>query len=124
MKRPRRDRKVAYFIRRRSRVDDTTFFSDDGRRIFFKKATWAQWLMRQFKPDQEAKIIGGRVRGNDLDYRDFLPEILPETVTVDDYLAAVEQTMRDIKNGKQPSRRKVRGFQEWLRARTGAGGEP
>lgn len=100
----RQGQRMAYFIQRKSEIegDDTQFFHDDGRRVFFEKIAWTSVLMAQFSPEQEAKVVRGPVQEGDLDYREWLVDFLPESVEVDEYLAAIEETAR---RSRRPRRR-------------------
>lgn len=105
------DRKV--YIRRDSEIegDKTLFFCDtDGRVVYFDKTVWAQTLMTTFKPEQKAQIVLRAPGPDDLPFQDWLRGILPQTVTVEEYLAAIEQNARDRRAGRQPSRRSVLQF--------------
>lgn len=110
-------RKQAYFIRRDSHIDDSIFFSDQGRRAYFDKPEHARWLMANFAEDQEAKLVYGPVLEGDIAYRQLLEEIwlVGTGVTVDEYLAAVERTIDDARKGKDISRRKARAFLKQMR---------
>jgi len=124
-RRPANKKHQAYFIRRGSYIDDSRFFNDQGRRVYFDKPEHARWLMANFKPDQNAKLVYGPVlaerphlREGDITYRQLLEEVwLVDTgVTAEQYLAAVEKTISDSRRGKDVSRRKVRTFLEQMRA--------
>ena len=108
-------RPTAYFIRRSSHVDDSTYFNHEGRRVYFEKAAWASWLMPNFALDQKAKVVRAPILETDMPYQDWLPEVLPENVTVDEYLAAIERTMRDQKAGRDVSKRKATAFLKGMR---------
>jgi len=102
--------KTAYFIRRKSHVDDTQFVNDNGCRIAFAKAMHASWFMRMFASDQKAKIVRGPLEGDDVHLVDVLPCWLPETVSPQEYLLAIEQTMTDIVSKREPSRCAAQSF--------------
>lgn len=106
-----------YFIRRKSHVDDSQFFNDEGRRIAFAKVTHASWFMRQFDADQGARIVSGHKQPDDVPFVEVLPHWLParqaggpEGTTPQEFLAAIEQTTADVLAGREPSRRAVRAF--------------
>lgn len=105
-------RKQAYFIRRESHIDESRFFNDEGRRVYFDKPEHARWLMANFKPDQNAKLVYGPVLEGDITYRQLLEEVwlVGTGVTADEYLAAVEKTIDDTRKGKDVSRRQARAF--------------
>ena len=107
--------KLAYFIRRSSHVDDSTWFNDQGRRIFFEKAAWASWLLPNMDSDQKPKVVRAPILKTDISFQDWLPGVLPDTVTVGEYLAAIERTMRDQRTGRGPSRRASRAFLSTMR---------
>jgi hypothetical protein len=130
-------RKQAYFIRRESHIDDSTFFSDQGRRVYFDKPEHARWLMANFKEGQQAKLVYGPVLEDDITYRELLETVWligtgprspgsrgsrtrgfgPRTkgVTADEYLAGVERTIDDARKGRDVSRRKARAFLKQMR---------
>lgn len=86
----------AFFIRRQSLAqgDDSKWFHDEGRRVYFEKAVWARHMMVQFTPEQQAQIVRGAILSDDVPYQVFLADVLPEGVSVDEYLRAVEQEAR------------------------------
>ena len=108
----KREKRTAYFIRRKSRIpgDDSQYVHDEGRPIAFEKVTWASWFMRVFKEDQGARIVKRPATDADVDFREVLPLWLPETVDVEEYLRAIEQTTADIVHGRGPSQRAVKAF--------------
>lgn len=114
-RKPKNKRPTAYFIRRQSHVDDSTWFNHEGRRIRFDKAAWASWLMTNFTSDQKAKVVRAPVLETDMAYQDWLPIVMPENVTADEYLAAIEQTMRDQKLGSAVTWRQARTFLKGMR---------
>lgn len=117
-KRPARA-KQAFFIQRKSHVDDSAFFSDEGRRVYFDKACWAQWIMPNIDADQDPHIVHGPAIENDMSYQEWLEQVglLGTTVTVVEYLVAVEQTIRDVKAGKKITDRDAMRFSKWYKRR-------
>jgi len=118
-RKPTNKKHQAYFIRRESHIDESRFLNDEGRRVYFDKPEHARWLMANFKPDQNAKLVYGPVlaerphlREGDITYRQLLEEVwLVDTgVTADEYLAAVEKTIDDTRKGKDVSRRQARAL--------------
>lgn len=105
-------KEMAYFIRRASHVDNTTWFNDEGRRIAFARVTHASWFMRMFDSDQKPQIVRGSLQEGDVAFVEVLPHWLPEDTTPEQYLAAIEQTMADVASGREPSRQAVRTFLE------------
>jgi hypothetical protein len=101
---------TAYFIKRRSHVDDSQFLNDEGRRVWFPEAVYASWFMRLFAADQGAKIVKLPVEPEDVPFGDVLPHWLPEGVKPEEYMAAIKRTTRDVKRGREPSRAAVRAF--------------
>ena len=100
---------LAYYIWRRSRVDDTTFFSLDGRRIRFEKPHRASWFMNMFDADQKARIVRRPVRPDDVPFVEAVGEWLPDGVTPEEYTAAIDRTVQ----GRDVSRRAARAFIRW-----------
>lgn len=102
---------LAYYIQRLSHVDDSQFFNDEGRRIKFASPSLASWFMNMFDPDQKAKIVKRPVEPGDVDFKDVAPEWLPDSVSADDYLAAMK-TISDAPASRRrgPSRHAVRVF--------------
>jgi len=111
-RKPTNKKHQAYFIRRESHIDESRFLNDEGRRVYFDKPEHARWLMANFKPDQNAKLVYGPVLEGDITYRQLLEEVwLVDTgVTADEYLAAVEKTIDDTRKGKDVSRRQARAL--------------
>jgi len=116
---PKDKQRRAYLIRRESHIDDSLFFNDQGRRVYFDKPEHARWLMANFKDDQKAKLVYGPVLEGDITYRQLLDEVwlVGTGVTADEYLAAVEKTIDDARKGKDVSRRKARAFLQQMRVR-------
>lgn len=113
MRKPKALADRRYYIRRKSELDDTLFFcADAGAPIWFKKVVWASALLSTFTPEQQAQVVLRAMGEGDVDYREWLRGVLPETVTVDEYLAAIEQTVADRRAGREPSRRAVRRFEK------------
>ncbi|MHA1573492.1 MAG: hypothetical protein ACTSX8_05820 [Alphaproteobacteria bacterium] len=113
-------RRHAFFIFRKSEIDNTLFFNDGGRRIWFEKAVHARPLMVNFAPEQKARIVYGPVLDNDVAYRGFLTKVLPDEMTPDEYLAAIEKTAADAKRGRDVSPRAARRFLKQQRRRFAA----
>jgi len=107
----------AYFIIRRSEIDNTVFFNLEGRRVYFDKAAWADWLMRG-QNMLGARLVEGAVAEGDAPFREWLEAVLPETVSPDEYLAAVEKTMRDTRRGRDVTQSQARAFLNKMRANT------
>jgi hypothetical protein len=109
---------TGYFIRRVSLIegDTTQYFHDEGQRVWFGKATWARWVLRQFQPEQKAKIVRGPVLEGDKSYQEWLAYMLPDGTGVEEYLAAIEQAAREEKAGG-PKRRDIRAVNRYLRRR-------
>lgn len=97
---------MAYYIRRRSHVDDTVFFSLDGCRIRFDLPHRASWFMNMFDADQKARIVKLAVQPDDVPFIEAVSEWLPENVTTKEYLAAIDKTVQ----GRDVSRRAARAF--------------
>lgn len=118
-RKPKDKQKRAYFIKRESHTDDSRWFSDNGRRVYFDKPEHARWLMANFKDDQKAKLVNGPVLDGDITYRQLLEEVwlVGTGVTADEYLAAVEKSIDDIRKGKDVSRRQARAFLRQMRVR-------
>jgi hypothetical protein len=116
-RKPKGKRHSAYLIRRESHVDDSRFFNDQGRRVYFDKPEHARWLMANFQDDQKAKLVYGPVLEGDITYRQLLDEVwlVGTGVTADEYLAAVEKTIDDARQGRDVSRRKARAFLQQMR---------
>lgn len=110
MKRPKRTASYGYFIRRSSHVDESRYFNDDGQRVWFEKAAWARWFMRMFDQDQKAVITHGPILAGDVPLQKFLVAVLPETVTPQEFIKAIEQTLADIKAGRDVSDRAAKAF--------------
>lgn len=111
-RRPANKKHQAYFIRRGSHIDDSRFLNDKGRRVYFEKPEHARWLMANFKADQGAKLVYGPVLEGDITYSQLLNEVwlVGTGVTAEQYLAAVEKSLRDAREGKDVSRRTARAF--------------
>jgi len=109
-RRPRQKVPRAYFIKRKSLLegDDSQYFHDDGRRVYFDKALWARWFIVQFKPEQDAKIVSAAVLDTDIPCQKFIERMLPSTVSIDEYFKALEATVAARKSGKEPSKRVMR----------------
>ena len=116
MKRPKPDKtKTVYFIRRDSHVDDSRWFNAQGRRVWFVKAAWASWLLANFDLNQNAKVVLAPVLETDMAYEDFLPSVLSDEVAPEEYISAIEETMRDRRSGGSVSNRAARSFLKRMR---------
>jgi hypothetical protein len=83
--------------------------------VWFEKAAWASWLLANFDSDQNAKVVLAPILETDMAYKDFLLSVLPDEVTPDEYLSAIEETMRDRKVGGSVSNRAARAFLKRMR---------
>ena len=105
-KQRRQRTEMAYYVRRLSHVDTTTFFNVDGCRIRFEKPHRASWLMNMFDPDQKARIVRQPVQPDDVRFIEAVAEWLPDGVTPEEYVAAIDRTVQ----GRDVSRRAARVF--------------
>ncbi|RKY13857.1 MAG: hypothetical protein DRP52_01655 [Planctomycetota bacterium] len=100
-----------FFIKRESLVegDETEYFNDNGKRLFFDFAWQVSHFLVQFKPEQRAKIVKLYAQPDDKPANDFIKKtMLPENVTI-------EQYWKSVKNDLQARRRtgRKRGRKLW-----------
>jgi len=107
-KKPQRLQGRHLYIRRQSQTDDTQFFcGPNDEPIALPSATWARWFLTTFSSDQKAQVIARTPLPNELPLRDWLAQVL-DGVTVDEYMSAVEQRIRELRRGAGPSKAAIR----------------
>lgn len=96
----------AYFIHRQSHIDGSTWFNDQGRRVYFDKAVHARQMLPNMDADQKPKVLYGPIQDGDIPFRQFLEEVaLADTgVTPEQYLAAVEEAARNAPVSQRAAR--------------------
>jgi len=106
---PQRLQNRHLYIRRQSHTDNTQFFcgpSDEP--IALPNVTWARWFSTSFAKNQNAQVVARAPFDNELPLRDWLAQVL-DGVTVDEYMSAVEQRIRELsRGGTGPSKAAIR----------------
>lgn len=113
--------KLAYFVRRKSHVDDTAFFNDEGKRVYFQKASWAAWVLRAIKVDQEPRVVKAAIQPDDTPYQEYLRAVLPARVTIREYLHMIETWTRETMRDSPLALRRVTAFLQRQAAKHGQG---
>jgi len=85
----------ALYIRRKSEVDDTEFFCDpDGCRVYFDKAVWIKALITSFSSEQHVTVVRIDKSPDDVSFQEWVVPLLPDGLTVNEYLAALKQIVK------------------------------
>jgi len=94
-RKPTKPIRQAYYIRRASSLDDTQFFCDpDGYRVYFDKTVWIKALITSFSEEQHATVVRLDKEPDDVSFQDWVAPLLPDGMSVAEYLAALKETVK------------------------------